>query len=61
MQEKVLTFLTGQPTLMYSVDELVAEFKVDKVTMNSIVSKLYDERKVKLRVQGGKVYVGVRR
>jgi hypothetical protein len=46
---------------MYSVDELAGEFKVTKVDMNLVVSRLQDKGRVRLKVQGGKVYVGTKR
>jgi hypothetical protein len=60
LADQVLEFLTKNPKLGYSVDELVEQFKSDRVTMGAAVSKLYDQRKVRLKVVQRKVYAGVR-
>jgi len=60
LKEQIVNFLSAKPDLAYSVDELIEEFHVEKAWLNRAVSQLDDERKVRLRVSKGKVYVHVR-
>jgi len=57
LKQQILELLTENPTLLFSIDELVEKFGIDKWSTNRTVSRLDDEGLVQLRVKGKKVYV----